>query len=88
MAVAAGFAAWLVLGPGPMDFAGARRSAPTSAVGETVATGVPMELANASLVARGEYLARAADCIACHTTRGGQPFAGIIETQTQFVVSQ
>jgi mono/diheme cytochrome c family protein len=28
------------------------------------------------LVARGEYLARAADCIACHTIAGGKPFAG------------
>lgn len=27
-------------------------------------------------VARGEYLAKAADCIACHTTPGGKPFAG------------
>jgi mono/diheme cytochrome c family protein len=24
----------------------------------------------------GEYLARAGDCIACHTARGGEPFAG------------
>jgi Cytochrome c len=28
------------------------------------------------LAAREEYLARAADCAACHTARGGQPFAG------------
>ncbi|NID03571.1 cytochrome c [Luteibacter jiangsuensis] len=27
-------------------------------------------------VARGEYLTRAADCIACHVTPGGKPFAG------------
>jgi mono/diheme cytochrome c family protein len=27
-------------------------------------------------VARGEYLARAGDCIACHTARNGKPFAG------------
>jgi mono/diheme cytochrome c family protein len=27
-------------------------------------------------VTRGEYLARAGDCIACHTMRGGQAFAG------------
>jgi mono/diheme cytochrome c family protein len=27
-------------------------------------------------IARGEYLARAGDCVACHTTRGGAPFAG------------
>jgi mono/diheme cytochrome c family protein len=29
-----------------------------------------------ALVARGEYIATAADCIACHTTDGGQSFAG------------
>ncbi|ARU95426.1 c-type cytochrome [Tatumella citrea] len=28
------------------------------------------------LVKRGEYLARAGDCVACHTSEGGQPFAG------------
>lgn len=30
----------------------------------------------AALIARGEYLARAGDCAACHTAPGGQPFAG------------
>src|SRR5258708_1566746 len=29
-----------------------------------------------SPVVRGEYLARAADCIACHTAAGGKPLAG------------
>ncbi len=29
-----------------------------------------------ALVARGEYLARAGDCVACHTTPGGKLFAG------------
>jgi hypothetical protein len=28
------------------------------------------------LVARGDYLARAGDCIACHTAQGGKPYAG------------
>ncbi|WP_313687122.1 cytochrome c [Pantoea sp.] len=27
-------------------------------------------------VQRGEYLAKAADCVACHTTKGGEPLAG------------
>lgn len=27
-------------------------------------------------VARGAYLARAGNCVACHTARGGEPFAG------------
>ncbi len=30
----------------------------------------------AELIARGEYLTVAADCAACHTTKGGKPFAG------------
>ncbi|WP_240161430.1 cytochrome c [Gluconacetobacter azotocaptans] len=32
--------------------------------------------ADADLVARGEYLERAADCEVCHTRPGGPPFAG------------
>ena len=39
-------------------------------------TGVPAALANADLVKRGEYLAQAADCVACHTAPGGAAFAG------------
>ncbi|MBO1360873.1 c-type cytochrome [Acetobacter sacchari] len=31
---------------------------------------------HADLVARGEYLTRAADCEVCHTAKGGVPFAG------------
>jgi mono/diheme cytochrome c family protein len=30
----------------------------------------------AALVAKGEYLARAGDCVACHTLPDGKPFAG------------
>lgn len=32
--------------------------------------------ADAATIARGEYLARLGDCQACHTPRGGVPFAG------------
>lgn len=39
-------------------------------------TGVPVSLAKASLVDRGAYLARAADCAVCHTAQGGKEFAG------------
>jgi mono/diheme cytochrome c family protein len=39
-------------------------------------TGVPASLANASLVEQGEYLARAADCMVCHTSQGGKEYAG------------
>src|SRR5882757_3804141 len=69
--IAAAFGLWLVMGPGPMDFAGGKRGAPGSS-----SAGVPADLANASLVEQGQYLTRAADCQACHSTEGGQPFAG------------
>lgn len=35
-------------------------------------------------VARGEYLARAADCIACHTVAGKEPFAGGVAFKMPF----
>jgi mono/diheme cytochrome c family protein len=38
--------------------------------------------ADPSLVARGAYLAKAGDCIACHTAPHGQPFAGGFEMTT------
>ena len=34
------------------------------------------------LIKRGEYLARAGDCIACHTASGGKPFAGGLKFDT------
>jgi mono/diheme cytochrome c family protein len=33
---------------------------------------------------KGEYLARAGDCIACHTARGGEPFVGGLAMATPF----
>jgi alcohol dehydrogenase (quinone), cytochrome c subunit len=38
--------------------------------------------ADANLVARGAYLARIGDCVACHTASGGKPFAGGLPIQT------
>ena len=35
-------------------------------------------------VKRGEYLARAGNCVACHTTRGGAPYAGGLAMSTPF----
>jgi mono/diheme cytochrome c family protein len=32
--------------------------------------------ADSALIQRGEYLARAGDCVACHTAPGGKPMAG------------
>ncbi|MCU1715752.1 cytochrome c [Pseudomonas sp. 5P_3.1_Bac2] len=34
------------------------------------------------LIEQGEYLARAGDCVACHTAKGGQPFAGGLPMET------
>ena len=68
--------AWMsALAPRAMDFAGGTHVALTDYHGADP-TGVAPELKNASLIERGEYLARAADCAACHTADGGAPFAG------------
>jgi mono/diheme cytochrome c family protein len=73
--VGAGVFLWQRFARGPMAFAG----------GSTVTladyhaadpTGVPTDLKNADLAKRGEYLARAADCFACHTVARDRPFAG------------
>jgi mono/diheme cytochrome c family protein len=64
-----------VFGPKPTDFAGGKRVA-LDAYREADPSGVPAELKSASLVARGEYLTRAADCAVCHTAKNGIPFAG------------
>ena len=40
--------------------------------------------ADAALLAKGEYLARAGDCIACHTAREGKTFAGGLPMKTPF----
>ncbi|AOG24136.1 c-type cytochrome [Acidovorax sp. RAC01] len=39
-----------------------------------------------ALAARGEYLARVGNCMACHTTQGGAPFAGGRGIETPFGV--
>jgi cytochrome c5 len=38
----------------------------------------------AELIKKGEYLAQAGDCIACHTKPGGLPFAGGLPISTPF----
>lgn len=67
--------AWFALTPGPIAFAREPRVSLAAHTGPDP-TGVPAELRNMSLVQRGEYLTRAADCVVCHTAVGGQPFAG------------
>ena len=60
---------------GPTDFAGGTRVALADYRGSDP-TGTPPGVAEADLVARGKYLARAADCIGCHMTARGNAFAG------------
>ena len=45
---------------------------------------LPLMAAESSdpLVKQGEYLARAGDCVACHTAKGGKPFAGGLGMET------
>jgi mono/diheme cytochrome c family protein len=66
---------WILRGPGPLAFADGPKVALADYHGADP-TGVPAKLAQASAVERGAYLARAADCMVCHTTRGGQEYAG------------
>ena len=73
--IVAAYALWVVTTPGPLAFAGGK----TVALADYHAanpTGVPASLAQADQVTRGEYLARAADCTACHTAPGGKELAG------------
>src|SRR5882757_4259312 len=75
VAAGAALAGYLMFGPGPTAFAQGKRVA-LAEYHDKDPTGVPDELKSASPVERGEYLTRAADCAACHTVKGGIPFAG------------
>ena len=74
-AVAAVVVIWIVRGPGPMAFADGQKVA-LSDYKAADPTSVPVSLAKANLIERGAYLARAADCMVCHTTQGGKDYAG------------
>ena len=73
--VAVGGFAWFSLTRGPLAFAGGLTVALPD-YHEANPTGVPAELAEADIVRRGEYLAKAADCVVCHTAPGGASYAG------------
>jgi mono/diheme cytochrome c family protein len=66
---------WKLFFPGPMAFAGGSTVTLADYHGADP-TGVPAALANADQVKRGEYLARAADCMVCHTAPGGRQYGG------------
>jgi mono/diheme cytochrome c family protein len=64
-----------IFNPPPLAFAGGPVVALADYHGADP-TGVPAALAGADPVKRGAYLARAADCLVCHTTPGGKDYAG------------
>ncbi len=66
--------AWYGTRPGPFAFVGAKTVALDQYDGHP--TGVPADFKDTDPIARGRYLAEAADCKSCHTADGGKPFAG------------
>ncbi len=52
--------------------------------GEDGLSPVPLKAADAGSLARGAYLARAGNCIGCHTSRGGADYAGGRGIETPF----
>jgi mono/diheme cytochrome c family protein len=51
---------------------------------ESTAPPPPTARADGAEIGRGEYLALVGDCLACHTVRGGKPYAGGLELPTPF----
>ena len=74
LGIVLGAVMWL-RGPGPMEFAPGQKVA-LAEYHAADPTGVPAALKDATQIARGEYLARAADCMVCHTSQDGKPYAG------------
>ena len=68
-------ALFLIVGPGPMAFSKGRK-VDLADYHEGNPSGVPAALAQASVIKKGEYLAKAADCVVCHTATGGEAYAG------------
>src|SRR3954453_19416512 len=65
---------------------------PALAVGALLLAALPCDVlaqqtlpqADAATLAKGEYLARAGDCIACHAAKEGKVFAGGLPMKTPF----
>src|SRR5882724_652669 len=75
--------AWLVFRPGPLAFADGKHVA-LAEYSAGKPTGVPTDFTGTEPLARGQYLAEAADCEACHTAEGGKRFAGGRPFETDF----
>ena len=75
--IVAGSAALLHASPTPLLIAEARAA-------ETSTASAPGADTRPDIVKRGEYLARAGDCVACHTAPRGKLFAGGLAMETPF----
>jgi mono/diheme cytochrome c family protein len=82
LVLAGGVLAWVIRQPGPMAFAEGQRV--TLAAYDGKPTGVPADFQDTDPLAKGRYLAVAADCEACHTAEHGTPFAGGRPFETEF----
>jgi mono/diheme cytochrome c family protein len=65
---------WYATRPGALAFASGKAVALAAYSGHP--TGVPADFKETDPIARGRYLAEAADCKSCHTMAGGKSFAG------------
>ena len=73
---------WYATRPGPMTFAAGKTVALDAYSGHP--TGVPADFSEKDLIARGRYLAQAADCEACHTASETRRYAGGLAFKTPF----
>jgi mono/diheme cytochrome c family protein len=68
-------------------FVPSTNAAETGAAKSATPKAPPMRAPNATRIPAqtdGEYFARIGDCVACHTARGGEPFAGGLAMTTPF----
>ena len=49
----------------------------------TTTSGIEVNIKDPQLIKKGEYIARTADCVACHTTIDGEDYAGGLSMLTQ-----
>ncbi|MGU7769023.1 c-type cytochrome [Burkholderia sp. MR1-5-21] len=81
-AIACG-AAWLAVSfAGSVAMAATQPGATAAASAAAPAPAAAAPQSADALVARGAYLARAGDCVACHSASGGKPFAGGLKFDT------
>jgi mono/diheme cytochrome c family protein len=73
--IVAAAAMLFIVGPGPMAFSTGRK-VPLKEFQAANPSGVPEALAQESLIKKGEYLAKASDCLVCHTAHEEQAYAG------------